>query len=92
MGVRVFGSDGRGVFKYYLKTGFTGGSSSKGFSLASYDKDYVELFDVENGFRKRFSFLPASYEVQIEDTETGSSIPLSLLLIYPSPEVLNPTP
>ena len=32
LGVRVFGSDDRGVFKYYLKTGFTGSSSSKGFS------------------------------------------------------------
>ena len=73
LGVRVFGSDDRGVFKYYLKTGFTGSSSSKGFSLASYGKDYVELFDAENGYRKRFSFLPASYEVQIEDiSERGS--------------------
>ena len=73
LGVRVFGSDDRGVFKYYLKTGFTGSPSSKGFSLASYGKDYVELFDVENGLRKRFSFLPASYEIQIEDTSKNGS-------------------
>ena len=73
LGVRVFGSDDRGVFKYYLKTGFTGSPSSKGFSLASYGKDYVELFDVENGLRKRFSFLPASYEIQIEDTSENGS-------------------
>jgi len=72
LGVRVFGSDENGFFKYYFKSGFT--SESTNYKLLSYGQGSITLYDESLGVKKEFSFLPDTYEIQIKDTaENGSS-------------------
>ena len=72
LGVRVFGSDENGFFKYYFKSGFT--SESTNYKLLSYGQGSITLYDENLGVKKEFSFLPDTYEIQIKDTaENGSS-------------------
>ena len=72
LGVRVFGSDENGFFKYYFKSGFT--SESTNYKLLSYGQGSVTLYDEGLGVKKEISFLPDTYEIQIKDTaENGSS-------------------
>ena len=71
LGVRVFGSDENGFFKYYFKSGFT--SESTNYKLLSYGQGSITLYDENLGVKKEFSFLPDTYEIQIKDTaENGS--------------------
>jgi YidC/Oxa1 family membrane protein insertase len=72
LGVRVFGSDENGFFKYYFKSGFT--SEPTNYKLLSYGQGSITLYDESLGVKKEFSFLPDTYEIQIKDTaENGSS-------------------
>ena len=72
LGVRVFGSDENGFFKYYFKSGFT--SELTNYKLLSYGQGSITLYDESLGIKKEFSFLPDTYEIQIKDTaENGSS-------------------
>ena len=72
LGVRVFGSDENGFFKYYFKSGFT--SELTNYKLLSYGQGSIILYDESLGIKKEFSFLPDTYEIQIKDTaENGSS-------------------
>ena len=72
LGVRVFGSDENGFFKYYFKSGFT--SEPTNYKLLSYGQGSIILYDESLGIKKEFSFLPDTYEIQIKDTaENGSS-------------------
>jgi YidC/Oxa1 family membrane protein insertase len=72
LGVRVFGSDENGFFKYYFKSGFT--SEPTNYKLLSYGQGFITLYDESLGVKKEFSFLPDTYEIQIKDTaENGSS-------------------
>jgi len=72
LGVRVFGSDENGFFKYYFKSGFT--SEQTNYKLLSYEQGSVTLYDEGLGVKKEISFLPDTYEIQIKDTaENGST-------------------
>ena len=72
LGVRVFGSDEDGFFKYYFKSGFTGEAAN--YKLVEYGQGYVALYDEALGVKKEFTFLPNTYEVQIKDvSERGSA-------------------
>ena len=72
LGVRVFGSDENGFFKYYFKSGFT--SELTNYKLLSYGQGSITIYDESLGVKKEFSFLPDTYEIQIKDTaENGSS-------------------
>ena len=72
LGVRVFGSDENGFFKYYFKSGFT--SEATNYKLLSYGQGSVALYDEGLGVKKEISFLPDTYEIQIKDTvESGST-------------------
>ncbi|MDA9322031.1 membrane protein insertase YidC, partial [Gammaproteobacteria bacterium] len=72
LGVRVFGSDENGFFKYYFKSGFT--SESTNYKLLSYGQGSVTLYDEGLGVKKEISFLPDTYEIQVKDTaENGSA-------------------
>ena len=72
LGVRVFGSDENGFFKYYFKSGFT--SEATNYKLLSYGQGSVALYDEGLGVKKEISFLPDTYEIQIKDAvESGST-------------------
>ena len=53
-GVRVFGSSNTSIFRYYLKTGFTGKAAK--YLLHSYDNNSVVLKNRRRGFNKRVHF------------------------------------
>lgn len=72
LGVRVFGSEENGFFKYYFKSGFT--SEATNYKLLNYGQGSVTLYDESLGVKKEIGFLPDTYEIQIKDTaENGSS-------------------
>jgi YidC/Oxa1 family membrane protein insertase len=71
LGVRVFGTGEAEIFRYYLKTGFTG--TSPDFKLISYDGSSVTLEDSSLGVIKEYSFSDATYELQIRDTHKNGS-------------------
>jgi len=72
LGVRVFGSEENGFFKYYFKSGFTGEAIN--YKLLNYGQGSVTLYDESLGVKKEIGFLPDTYEIQIKDTaENGSS-------------------
>ena len=72
LGVRVFGSSDTSIFRYYLKTGFTGNTVN--YLLHSYDNNSVVLKTEDGDLTKEFTFLPEAYELLITDTSSlGSS-------------------
>jgi YidC/Oxa1 family membrane protein insertase len=77
LGSRVLGSDSKGLFKYYFKSGFTGQKTKPSYVLNSFDDRYVLLEDQDLGITKEISFLPDTYEVSIKDSsingETGKA-------------------
>ena len=68
MGVRVFGTSETetGIFKYYLKTGFTGKSIK--YVLSDYGDGFVTLKSEDGDLTKEFGFLPNTYEVVVKDS------------------------
>ena len=68
MGVRVFGTSETetGIFKYYLKTGFTGKSIK--YVLGDYGDGFVTLKSEDGDLTKEFGFLPNTYEVVVKDS------------------------
>ena len=66
LGIRVFGTGENEIFRYYLKTGFTG--TSPDFKLISHDGGSATLEDSNLGVIKEYSFSAATYELQIKDT------------------------
>ena len=80
IGVRVFGSDDSGFFKYYFKSGFTGEKTN--YRLLSYGDGFITLYDNELKIKKEISFLPETYEVQIRDTAENGSYGKAFASLY----------
>jgi YidC/Oxa1 family membrane protein insertase len=79
-GVRVFGSSNTSPFKYYLKTGFTGKTSS--YVLHSYDNNSVVLKTKDGDLTKEFTFLPETYELLITDSSSFGSSGKAFAALY----------
>jgi YidC/Oxa1 family membrane protein insertase len=79
-GVRVFGSSNKSMFKYYLKTGFTGKASN--YVLHSYDNNSVILKTEDGDLTKEFTFLPETYELLITDTSSSGSSGKAFAALY----------
>ena len=80
IGVRVFGSDEQGVFKYYFKSGFTGEKTN--YELLDNGEGFVTLYDKSLGAKKEISFLPETYEVQVLDSIEGGSYGKAFASLY----------
>ena len=79
-GVRVFGSSDRSIFRYYLKTGFTGKAAN--YLLHSYDNNSVVLKTEDGDLTKEFTFLPETYELLITDTSSSGSSGKAFAALY----------
>jgi YidC/Oxa1 family membrane protein insertase len=79
-GVRVFGSSNRSIFRYYLKTGFTGKAAN--YLLHSYDNNSVVLKTEDGDLTKEFTFLPETYELLITDTSSSGSSGKAFAALY----------
>ena len=80
LGVRVFGSSNTSIFKYYLKTGFTGNTVN--YLLHSYDNNSVVLKTEDGDLTKEFTFLPETYELLITDTSSSGSSGKAFAALY----------
>ena len=76
----VFGSSDRSIFRYYLKTGFTGKAAN--YLLHSYDNNSVVLKTEDGDLTKEFTFLPETYELLITDTSSSGSSGKAFAALY----------
>ena len=79
-GVRVFGSSNTSIFRYYLKTGFTGKAAK--YLLHSYDNNSVVLKTEDGDLTKEFTFLPETYELLITDTSSSGTSGKAFAALY----------
>lgn len=82
LGSRVFGSDDKTLFKYYLRSGFTGQKTVPSFVLSSFNNGYVLLEDKALGITKEISFLPQTYEISIKDASVRGELGKAYAALY----------